>query len=92
MKTSLGSLWYTSDEGSLALMADFYHQLQNSNVKITALRNAQLNMINNSINIRDRRLYLSPDLTIDLPENFISSQTFTHPYYWSAYTLIGNWN
>ncbi|MBP0010382.1 MULTISPECIES: CHAT domain-containing protein [unclassified Roseofilum] len=92
VKTSLGSLWYTSDEGSLALMAEFYHQLQDSTVKITALRQTQLNMINGSINIRESRLHLSSDLTIDIQDQFSSSQTFNHPYYWSAYTLIGNWN
>ncbi|MDJ1176997.1 CHAT domain-containing protein [Roseofilum capinflatum] len=92
VKTSLGSLWYTSDEGSLALMAEFYHQLQNNNTKISALKQAQLNMINGSIQIHDNRLDLSSDLSIEIPDQFSKNQTFTHPYYWSAYTLIGNWN
>lgn len=92
VKTSLGSLWYTSDEGSLALMAEFYHQLQNSTVKVSALRAAQLNMIKGLINIHEGRLNLSSDLSMAIPDNFSSAQTFNHPYYWSAYTLIGNWN
>ncbi|MDJ1170035.1 CHAT domain-containing protein [Roseofilum sp. BLCC_M154] len=92
VKTALGSLWYASDEGSLALMAGFYHELQNANVKISALRNTQLKMINGSIQIDRNRLFISSDLSIEIPDQLSSNQTFTHPYYWSAYTLIGNWN
>jgi len=92
VKTALGSLWYTSDEGSLALMAEFYRHLQESSVKISALRQTQLNMINGSIHLSDRRLYLSSDLFIEVSDRFSGDQVFTHPYYWSAYTLIGNWN
>jgi CHAT domain-containing protein len=92
VKTALGSLWYASDEGSLALMAEFYHHLKNATVKISALRKTQLNMINGLIHIDNNRLFLSSDLFIEMPDKFSTTQNFSHPYYWSAYTLIGNWN
>ncbi len=92
VKTSMGSLWYASDEGSMALMAEFYHLLQNSQVKTEALRAAQLNMLNGTIRIKEKTLELSDGIRINIPENFPQNLSFEHPYYWSAYTLVGNWN
>ncbi len=47
VKSALASLWYVSDEGTLALMSEFYRQLQQPDVavKTEALRRAQVAMI-----------------------------------------------
>ncbi len=94
VKTAIGSLWYASDEGSLALMAEFYQQLRNIPLKIESLRMAQLAMLNQSVKIQNNQLQLSNQTLIPL-EIRADNQAplrFSHPYYWSAYTLVGNWN
>ncbi|MDJ1185672.1 CHAT domain-containing protein [Roseofilum casamattae] len=92
VKTALGSLWYISDEGALALMAEFYQQLKTEKTKASALRQAQLNLLQGNVNIQNRQLVLSNNFNIPAPERAGDRQLFRHPYYWSAYTLIGNWN
>jgi CHAT domain-containing protein len=77
VKTALGSLWYVSDEGTLALMSNFYQELKISPIKAEALRQAQLAMIKGEIS---------------LPEGFNTTfnNDFSHPYYWSGFTMVGN--
>ncbi len=75
VKTALGSLWYVSDEGTLALMTEFYQQLKTAKTRVDALRQAQLAM-------------LKGEVSIERGGNLSLSQ----PYYWSAFTMIGNWN
>ena len=92
VKTALGSLWYISDEGALALMAEFYQQLRTAKTKVAALQQAQLNLLQGNVKIENRELILSDGFKIAVPEQASDRQLFRHPYYWSAYTLIGNWN
>lgn len=91
VKTALGSLWYVSDEGTLALMTTFYEQLQTAPIKAEALRQAQLEVIRGQVRIeggqlvtRDNRFPLPPDLAQ------LGDKSLTHPYYWSAFTTIGS--
>jgi CHAT domain-containing protein len=56
VKTALGSLWYVSDEGSLALMTKFYEQLKTAPIKSEALQQAQLAMIKGQVRLEDRQL------------------------------------
>ncbi|NDJ15921.1 CHAT domain-containing protein [Myxacorys almedinensis] len=102
VKTALASLWYVSDEGTLALMSEFYDRLSDRTVKIKAeaLRQSQIAMATSKIAIVEGQLVknrlhpsplseqspmqaISPDLA--LPESDLS-----HPYYWAAFTLVGN--
>jgi filamentous hemagglutinin family protein len=53
VKSALASLWYVSDEGTLALMSEFYHQLKTAPIKAEALRQAQLAMIKGQVRIED---------------------------------------
>jgi len=95
VKTAIGSLWYVSDRGSLALMSEFYHQLRTAPLKTEALRQAQLAMlkVKEQVLIKDGQLQL-PDRVIPIPEEIASTglTTLSHPYFWSAFTVIGNWN
>lgn len=93
VKTAIGSLWYVSDRGSLALMSEFYHQLKTAPLKTEALRQAQLAMLKEQVLIKDGQLQL-PDRAIPIPEEIASTglTTLSHPYFWSAFTVIGNWN
>jgi CHAT domain-containing protein len=94
VKTVLGSLWYVSDQGSLALMTKFYDQLSTTSLRSESLRQAQLAMVKREVRITDKELYLSPDKPIALPPELVNSGKIdlSHPYYWSAFTMIGNWN
>ncbi|MGK7951880.1 MAG: CHAT domain-containing protein [Xenococcaceae cyanobacterium] len=93
VKSALASLWYISDLGTLALMTEFYDNLSDVLVKAEALRSTQLSMLNGEVQIKDRELLLSNGESVDLPSTLPEgSLTFSDPYFWSAFTLIGNWN
>ena len=93
VKSALASLWYISDLGTLALMSEFYDNLSNTLVKAEALRATQLSMLKGEVKVKDRKLLLSNGESISLPSTFPQgSLTLADPYFWSAFTLIGNWN
>lgn len=91
VKTALGSLWYISDMGTLAVMSEFYQQLPHSPTKAEALRQAQLHMLRGQIRLQSGTLRLSND-SIPLPENIdLSAESdFSHPFYWSGFTMISS--
>ncbi|NER50087.1 MAG: CHAT domain-containing protein [Symploca sp. SIO1A3] len=91
VKSALGSLWYISDEGTLGFMSNFYQQLQQSSIKAEALRQTQLAMLRGEVRLENGQL-ISGNLTIpSSPElKKLGDQNLAHPYYWSAFTLIGS--
>ena len=93
VKSALASLWYISDLGTLALMSEFYDNLSDNLVKAEALRATQLSMLRGEVKVKDRELILSNGESVTLPSTFPQgSLTLSEPYFWSAFTLIGNWN
>jgi CHAT domain-containing protein len=94
VKSVLGSLWYVSDQGSLALMTKFYEQLKLNSLRSESLRQAQLGLLTGKVRIADKYLYLSPEKRIPLSPELrnLDSINLSHPYYWSAFTMIGNWS
>ena len=91
VKTALGSLWYISDIGTLAVMSEFYQQLPQSPTKSEALRQAQLQMLRGQIRLQSGALRLSND-SIPLPANIdtVAESDFSHPFYWSGFTMISS--
>ncbi|XFA74145.1 CHAT domain-containing protein [Thermosynechococcaceae cyanobacterium Okahandja] len=90
VKSVLASLWYVSDEGTLALMAQFYNQLNTAPIKAEALRQAQLAMLRGDIRVRGNQLQ-TPQGQIPLPPEVPGGdRPLSHPYYWSAFTMIGS--
>ncbi|NJL01785.1 MAG: CHAT domain-containing protein [Spirulinaceae cyanobacterium SM2_1_0] len=90
VKSSLGSLWYVSDGGTLVLMAAFYEQLRDAPYRADALRQAQLALLSGATKLepgqvtqRGGAIALPPDVRLGSPD-------LSHPYYWSAFTLVGN--
>ncbi|MDB9514377.1 CHAT domain-containing protein [Kamptonema animale CS-326] len=93
VKSVLASLWYVSDEGTLGLMAEFYHQLKVAPIKAEALRQAQIAMIKGQVRIdKGRLILLNLNKELELPPELgnLTNKNLSHPYYWSAFTMIGS--
>lgn len=91
VKSVLASLWNVSDEGTLALMSEFYRQLGTTPTKAEALRQAQLRMLRGEIRIEGRQLMLSRgpvSLPSELSKEAVSD--LSAPYYWAAFTMISS--
>jgi CHAT domain-containing protein len=90
-KSAIAALWQVSDLETAGLMAELYTQLGQASYKAEALRQAQLAMLRGEITVQDGYLTWSGG-QIPLPETF-SDLTWAdtrHPYYWSAFTLVGS--
>lgn len=93
VKSALASLWSVSDEGTLALMVEFYQQLRIAPIKAEALRQAQIAMLRGEVRLEAGKLRGSTLRGgVSLPQNLaiLENQNFSHPYYWAAFTMIGN--
>ena len=89
-KSALGSLWYVDDRGTLGLMTEFYQQLRGSALKSEALQLAQQAMISGKVRLENGQLVTTAG-KLNLPANLQQqNQNFSHPYYWSSFTMIGN--
>ncbi|MBE9033417.1 CHAT domain-containing protein, partial [filamentous cyanobacterium LEGE 11480] len=91
VRSALGTLWSISDLGTYAFMSEFYAQLANTPSRADALRKTQLAMQTGKVRVEQSQLITSnnrfslPALLARTPNT-----TFTHPYYWSGFTLVGN--
>ena len=90
--SALASIWPVSDEGTLGFMSQFYKGLRRSSIKAGALQQAQTQMIKGEVGIDYGEVYGPGGETIvTIPELSESGQwDFSHPFYWSAFTMIGN--
>jgi filamentous hemagglutinin family protein len=75
VKTVIASLWSVSDVATTSLMTRFYQDLRTAPIKAEALRQAQLALVRGQV-------------AIDEPADITGS--LSHPYYWSAFTVIGS--
>lgn len=91
VRSALAGLWYVSDEGTLALMSEFYNQLKEAPIRAEALRRAQVAMIKGQVRLESGQLRGVQE-NIPLPPALASRReiNFSHPFYWAAFTLIGN--
>ncbi|MEM9088040.1 MAG: CHAT domain-containing protein [Cyanobacteria bacterium P01_F01_bin.53] len=90
--TAVASVWPVSDEGTLGFMNEFYRELHGTALRSEALRKAQLTLMRGDVGIRNGTVY-GPDSEIitHIPELLENGQwDFSHPFYWSAFTAIGN--
>ncbi|MEO0013886.1 MAG: hypothetical protein RLZZ535_2275, partial [Cyanobacteriota bacterium] len=70
VKSALASLWYVSDLGTLAMMGEFYDQLDNTLNKAEALRQTQLAMLRGNVKIDSKQVKLSNGKDLALPADF----------------------
>jgi CHAT domain-containing protein len=91
VKSALASLWYVSDIGTLALMTEFYQSLQSASIKAEALRAAQIAMLQGKVYIENGELH-GTNYRIVLPPALknLRSENLSHPYFWSAFIMVGN--
>lgn len=91
VKSALASLWFVSDEGTMALMAEFYEELKQAPIKAEALRRAQVAMLKGEVRLEDGKLVTS-SRTLTLPPELarLGNQNLSHPKFWAAFTMIGN--
>ncbi|MBP0019602.1 MAG: CHAT domain-containing protein [Cyanobacteria bacterium SBLK] len=91
VKSALGSLWNVNDAGTLALMGTFYSRLRDVPIKVGALRQAQLAMLRGETYLKDGSIAIA-DTSIPLTPELVElgDRSFSHPYYWSGFTLIGS--
>lgn len=91
---TIASLWSISDDGTLGMMAKFYQHLRVTSSKAEALRQSQLSMLRGELSIQHGKLSLSQTDQVPLPSILAEGgdRKFIHPYFWSGYTVVGNWN
>lgn len=91
VKSAVASIWNVSDEGTLALMSEFYQQLGTTSTKAEALRQAQLLMLRGDVRIEADQIHLSRG-NVPLPAELSTTATpdLSSPYYWAAFTLISS--
>ena len=91
VKSALASLWYANDTGTLSLMSEFYHKLRSAPIKASALRKAQIAMIEESVRLENGEL-IGTFGTIPLPAELaeMGDRALSHPYYWAGFTMIGS--
>jgi CHAT domain-containing protein len=91
VKSALASLWSIDDTGTVVLMSDFYQQLKSTPSKSAALRQAQVNLLQRKIFVKESQIQ-GLDVKVDLAQLNLGDQNqdFTHPYYWAGFTIIGN--
>jgi CHAT domain-containing protein len=88
-KATIASLWAVSDAGTYLLMTEFYRQLRAAPIKAEALRQAQIAMIRQNVQINNNLALRTGSALPPEVSNF-ERNNLSHPYYWAAFTLIGN--
>jgi CHAT domain-containing protein len=72
-------------------MSEFYQELKEAPIKAEALRRAQLAMIRDGVRLQGGKLITTKG-EFPLPPALVrlGDKDLSHPYYWSAFTMIGN--
>ncbi len=93
VRSAMASLWRVSDRGTLALMGEFYRQLKQAPTRADALRETQLALLRGAVVVEgDRITRGTRGGGIPLPQTLQTTgrESLEHPYYWAAFSMIGN--
>jgi CHAT domain-containing protein len=90
-KSVIASLWNVNDASTSLLMQNFYRNLATGKLtKAQALRQAQLQLFNGTVDGAPKRSDIEPRSTTQNAPPI--AQSMRHPYYWAPFILIGNSN
>ncbi len=90
-KSVLASLWEVSDAGTAPLMIRFYRSLSTAPSKAIALQEAQLAFLHGEVKLNNNQIQgIKGFPNIPFPIN-ARGIDLKHPYFWSSFTLVGNW-
>jgi CHAT domain-containing protein len=89
---AIASLWSVEDRGTFGLMTGFYDAIQSAPTKAKALQQAQIRMLRGEISLQNGQMILPNHAPINVPDGIRSTSQLMHPYFWSGYTVVGNWN
>jgi len=89
-RSVLASLWQVSDSGTVPLILSFYSRLAEAPSKAIALQKAQLAILRGELKIVNGKIIgISKLPSIPLPS--VTPDDIKHPYYWSAFVIVGSW-
>ncbi|MGA1623429.1 MAG: CHAT domain-containing protein, partial [Synechocystis sp.] len=92
VKTSVASLWPVGDIGTVGLMDGFYRNLKTASIKSEALQSAQRALLSGAYQWSNNQL-ITPEGAIEFPElegQTVETLDLSHPYFWSAFMMIGS--
>jgi CHAT domain-containing protein len=90
-KAVMASLWLVNDASTALMMQQFYHHLARGKTKAEALRQTQLSLLQGKLTAKDAPLRSDVDVSVEGRSASDSSPgSFSHPYYWAPFILIGN--
>ncbi|MEE3718761.1 CHAT domain-containing protein [Tumidithrix elongata RA019] len=90
-ETVVASLWSVSDAGTAPLMISFYSQLRQAPSKAIALQQAQLQLLRGEIKIEKGKIIGIKGFPAIPFLDSANGVDLKHPYFWSSFTMIGNW-
>jgi filamentous hemagglutinin family protein len=93
VKTTVASLWAVNDAGTAAMMTKFYESLKTAPIRAEALRQAQIAMAKGEISLKNGQVQGLGGLgNLTLPADSLdqSDGPLSHPFYWAAFTMVGN--
>jgi CHAT domain-containing protein len=90
-KSALASLWSVSDSATTGLMVQFYQNLRDGGDKAESLQQAQRALLHNEVWMEGEKLHWSGGSMPLPPDATVQGQLdFSHPFYWSAFTMVGS--
>lgn len=92
VKSAVASLWSVDDVATAALITRFYKELKTAPIKAEALRQAQIALLKGQVYVQEQQIFGVETRGLPLPEDAAigSDKNLTHPFFWSAFTMIGN--
>ncbi len=96
-KSVMATLWSVADTSTKDFMVEFYRLYGKKGAsKADAMRRAQMKLMNGKYSPEEAQKHRADDFVQAIDRTLPPYKTdpnapFAHPFYWSPFTLIGNW-